>query len=72
MDVAFAVEKDVEESLGFLSDGPLGLVVALTEFVPETVGHQFAQRASTLVAFDFGRVEDHSFDAPKFFQVLDL
>ena len=27
---------------------------------------------STLVAFDFGRIEDHPFDAPKFFQVLDL
>ena len=72
MDVAFAVQEDVEEALGVLAGGHLGLVGALTEFAPETVGHQFAQRASTLVAFDLGRVEDHPFDAPKLFQVLDL
>ena len=39
MDVAFTVEKDVEEGLGFFACGHLGLVGALTEFAPETVGH---------------------------------
>ena len=64
MDVAFAVQEDVEEGLGILAGGHLGLIGA--------VGHQFAPRASTLVALDLGRVEDHPFDAPKLFQVLDL
>ena len=70
MDVAFAIEKDFK-GLGVLAGGHLGLG-ALTEFAPETVGDQFAQRASTLVAFDLGRVDDHPFDAPKLLQVLGL
>ena len=72
MDVTFAVEKDVEEGLEVLASGHLGLAGALAEFAPETVGHQFSQRASTLVAFDFDQVEDHLFDVLKLFQVLEL
>ena len=61
----------LEEGLGVLANGHLGLVGRLPGFPPESVGKQFAQRASTFVSFDLGRIEDHTFDATKLFQVLD-
>lgn len=72
VDVSFSVQEEAKEGFRVFTDDHLGLFSALTKFTPEAVGHQFGKRASTLVAFDLGRIEDHTFEATKLFHVLNL
>ena len=72
VDVSFSVQEEDKEGFPVFTGGHLGLVSALTKFTPEAVGHSFGKRASTLAAFDLGRIEDHTFEATKLFHVLNL